>query len=106
MRPSSFSNQCCHVSVEIKRAGLVLACALLCVSLPAGADSVRGRTLYENHCEGCHSTRVHEREQKLPANLEELRRQVDRWQALQSLRWGADDIRDVVDYLNLTKYRF
>ncbi|NBR28301.1 MAG: cytochrome C [Betaproteobacteria bacterium] len=106
MRLPDFSNQVFHFSIDLARGRLALACALLCVALPAAADSVRGRTLYENHCEGCHSTRVHEREQKLPANLEELRRQVDRWQALQSLRWSADDIRDVVDYLNLTKYRF
>lgn len=106
MRLPNIENEHCRACIAIKRAGLVLACALLCAALPAAADSVRGRTLYENHCDGCHSTRVHEREQKLPANLEDLRMQVERWQALQNLRWSADDIRDVVDYLNLTKYRF
>jgi mono/diheme cytochrome c family protein len=106
MRRPDIASVLCRVAAAFKRAGQVLACALLCAALPAAADSVRGRTLYENHCDGCHSTRVHECEQKLPANLEDLRLQVDRWQALQNLRWSADDIRDVVDYLNLTKYRF
>ncbi|MEI7682218.1 MAG: hypothetical protein WCK07_22675, partial [Betaproteobacteria bacterium] len=51
----------------------------------AGAEESRGRILYENHCASCHDMRVHEREQRLPENLGELQREVERWQQNQGL---------------------
>ena len=50
--------------------------------------------------------RVHEREQRLPENLGELQRKVERWQQNQGLHWGREEIADVVDYLNASQYRF
>lgn len=87
-------------------AGAITLALLSFVTLPAQADIARGRSLYENHCEACHSTRVHDRTQRLPADLGELRQQVERWQKQQDLRWSDGDIRDVVEFLNATKYRF
>ena len=72
----------------------------------AGADESRGRLLYENHCASCHDKRLHEREQRLPENLGELQREVERWQQNQGLHWGREEIADVVDYLNASQYRF
>lgn len=72
----------------------------------AGADESRGRILYENHCASCHDKRLHERDQRLPENLGELQREVDRWQRNQGLHWGREEIADVVDYLNARQYRF
>jgi mono/diheme cytochrome c family protein len=75
-------------------------------SVPVQADEARGRALYENHCGECHSARVHDRAQRLPTNLAELRAQVDRWQKELKLRWSDEDIADVVGFLNATKYKF
>jgi mono/diheme cytochrome c family protein len=88
--------------------GFVLAAAsgALWLAMPAAADSGRGAALYENHCQVCHSKRVHQRDQRLPANLAELRSEVERWQKQQNLRWSDEDVADVVEYLNSTQYKF
>jgi len=88
---------------------LGLATAAFCgvfLTTPAAADSGRGAALYENHCQACHSSRVHQREQRLPDNLVQLRVQVERWQKQQGLRWNDEDVADVVEYLNATQYKF
>lgn len=72
----------------------------------AGADESRGRIFYENHCASCHDKRVHEHEQRLPENLGDLQREVERWQQNQALYWGREETADVVDYLNASQYRF
>jgi len=36
-------------------------------------DMERGRALYENHCEVCHTSKVHSRINRLPIGIEELR---------------------------------
>ena len=86
-------------------AELVLTVFALC-ALPALADVGRGSALYENHCGECHSARLHDREQRVPTNLAELRWQVDRWQKELKLQWSDEDIDDVVAFLNATKYKF
>jgi len=87
------------------------ACAagLIATAGPALAqygDSGRGRLLYENHCQACHTPRVHTRVNRLPLKLDELRRIVDGWQRQEKLNWTAEDIADVVEYLNSTIYRY
>jgi len=94
------------VEATVRAASMVF---LLMGCLPvatAGAEESRGRILYENHCASCHDMRVHEREQRLPENLGELQREVERWQQNQGLHWGREEIADVVDYLNASQYRF
>ncbi len=76
------------------------------LAVPAAADETRGSALYENHCGECHSARVHDRAQRLPGNLAELKAQVVRWETELNLRWSDEDIADVVDFLNATKYKF
>lgn len=70
------------------------------------ADIERGRALYENHCQACHTPRVHHRADRLPVNQVELRDIVDRWQREEKLRWSEQDISDVVEYLNRTRYGY
>jgi cytochrome c2 len=72
----------------------------------AAADQERGRGLYENHCQTCHTSKVHGRVQRWPGTLEELRAIVDRWQTQQNLQWSGEDIADVVYYLNVAHYSF
>lgn len=70
------------------------------------ADLERGRALYENHCQVCHTPRVHSRANKLPINRDELRDIVDRWQREEQLRWSAQDVTDVVEFLGQTRYGY
>ncbi len=69
-------------------------------------DPERGRALYENHCQVCHTPRVHSRVNKLPINRDELREIVDRWQREERLRWSSQDVTDVVEFLNRTRYGY
>ncbi|MGZ5093987.1 MAG: c-type cytochrome [Burkholderiales bacterium] len=69
-------------------------------------DPQRGRALYENHCQFCHTSKVHSRANKLPLTRNELRGIVDNWQRQENLSWTRDDTADVVEYLNRTHYHF
>jgi mono/diheme cytochrome c family protein len=85
---------------------------LLLAALAAGtgaahaADLERGRLLYENHCQFCHSRQVHGRTDRWPNTRTELRGVVDLWQRNDRLRWSDAEIDDVTAYLNATQYRF
>jgi len=89
---------------------LAVTALLLPLPLPASAQSVpdpeRGRALYENHCQVCHTPRVHSRINKLPISRAELQEIVDRWQREEQLRWSAQDVADVVEFLGRTRYGY
>ena len=69
-------------------------------------DVARGRALYENHCQVCHTPNVHGRPNRLPLNADELRQIVEHWSGQEKLRWGPEEVEDVVYYLRQTRYRF
>lgn len=69
-------------------------------------DTARGQALYENHCQVCHSSKVHARVNRLPVARAEVRDIVEKWQAQQKLSWSSNEVDDVVAYLNQTWYRF
>lgn len=69
-------------------------------------DPERGRALYENHCQVCHTSRVHSRANRLPINRDELRAIVDHWQREEKLRWSNQEVTDVVEFLNRTRYGY
>lgn len=66
----------------------------------------RGRALYENHCVVCHTANVHTRVNRLPVSRAEVRGIVEKWQAQQKLSWGTQEVDDVVEFLNRTRYQF
>jgi mono/diheme cytochrome c family protein len=82
---------------------------LLLTSAGASAqapDASRGQALYENHCVVCHTGQVHARVNRIAATRTEIRDIVEKWQAQQKLLWNAQDVEDVVEFLNRTRYRF
>lgn len=87
-------------------AGLAVAAATAAVQAADLPDLERGRALYENHCRICHAQQVHERPNRLPIDLADLRLIVDNWQKQERLRWSAQEVDDVVWFLNQTRYRF
>jgi len=79
----------------------------LALTLDVYAQNVeRGRMLYENHCQVCHTIDVHGRTGRIAIGIAELRAIVQRWQANQKLDWSADEIEDVVQFLSTTRYFF
>jgi cytochrome c2 len=84
-------------------AGLVLGTGVAAAA--EVTDAGRGRALYENHCQVCHTPKVHTRVNRQAVSREELRQIVDGWQQQEGLRWSGQDVQDVVEFLNLTRYR-
>jgi mono/diheme cytochrome c family protein len=74
------------------------------VAQPPNAE--RGRLLYENHCQVCHTPKIHTRANRLPIDAADLREIVTSWQRAENLRWRSEDIEDVVEFLRQTRYRF
>ena len=64
----------------------------------------RGQLLYENHCQGCHESVVHVSETHRAHSLRDLEYWVTRWSGVLNLSWGADEVGDVVDYLDHRYY--
>ena len=88
---------------QVAMPGLMLAAATVFAQTP---DLARGRALYENHCQVCHTSQVHSRVNRIVISRSELREIIEKWQAQQQLTWSAQDVEDVVDFLNRTRYRF
>jgi len=66
----------------------------------------RGRELYEAHCQHCHTAAIHARPNQLPLSRDELAGIVDHFRRAAGLGWTPEEIEDVVEYLNRTRYRF
>jgi len=66
----------------------------------------RGRALYENHCVVCHTVNVHARVNRLAVSRAEVREIVEKWQSQERLSWSAQEVDDVVKFLNRTRYQF
>ena len=69
-------------------------------------DASRGQALYENHCRVCHTSQVHSRANKIAVSRQDLREIVEKWQVQQKLLWSAQDVGDVVEFLDRTRYQF
>lgn len=70
----------------------------------ATADPQRGRLLYENSCDSCHTTQPHWRAARRVKSWPDLLAQVDRWQNVARANWTSADVRDVASYLNAQFY--
>lgn len=86
---------------------LASALALSFLALPSAAqDAERGRMLYETHCGGCHYERVHDRLRSDVKDMEDLRAAVAKWAPQTKRSFTSDELRDIVEYLNVSHYRF
>ena len=66
----------------------------------------RGQLLYENHCQSCHESIVHIREDHKAKNFADVQYWVGRWAQEVETKWSADEIDAVVQYLNDTFYHY
>ena len=92
---------------SVRLLGAAAFIGTIAVSIDAHAQNTeRGRLLYENHCQVCHTAEVHGRKNRIVLSRADLRDIVYRWQNHQKLGWGPEEISDVVQYLATTRYRF
>jgi hypothetical protein len=84
----------------------VAALATLAPTSASAADPDRGRELYESACTTCHGRSVHARSPKSVRSCAELRETVARFAGVQRRTWDANDVDDVVLWLNLRYYSF
>ena len=89
---------------------IFVMCMLLAVQSMAYAQQkqieTRGELLYSTHCNACHTSKIHWREQKLVTDWNSLVTQVRRWQKISGLSWSEGEISDVAYYLDAAYYRF
>jgi hypothetical protein len=90
---------------KLRSCGLLFLAGVL-LALPVSAAPERGRLLYENHCQACHVSTVHIRDQRKAASPAELRAWIQRWSGELKLDWQADELNDVYEYLNNRYYKF
>lgn len=72
----------------------------------ANEPSPRGQLLYENHCHRCHESLVHIREAHKAKTYEDVQYWVGRWAQELDVKWSADEIDSVVQYLNNMYYHY
>jgi cytochrome c2 len=79
--------------------------AVMIWAIPSPADEARGRLLYENHCQTCHTSVVHVRNQRKAKTPAELRGWIGRWSGELKLGWGETEQSDVYQFLNNRYYK-
>ena len=83
-----------------------LACASAVALSQSPPATSRGQLLYTTHCNECHTTQMHWRDDKRALDWDSLKAQVRRWQGNTGLGWSDADIAEVARYLNDTIYRY
>jgi mono/diheme cytochrome c family protein len=92
-------------SGRLKQRTLILA-MVLAVPAADAQNFERGRHLYDNHCQACHSAQLHRREASKVKSLADLRRRVAAWGEHAGENWGSSEINDVTHYLERSFYHF
>ena len=75
-------------------------------TLPVAAVADNGASLHQKHCTSCHDDSVYTRKDRRVTSLAGLKKQVQRCELSQGLKWFDEDVDDVVSYLNNTYYKF
>lgn len=75
------------------------------VAQAQSGDAARGRALYDNHCQVCHTGKVHARPNRIVMTRRDISEIVDRWQRHEKLQWGTQEVADVVEYLSRNVYK-
>lgn len=65
----------------------------------------RGQELYNQQCQSCHEDLLHARNRK-PKTLKGLRSRIQDWSSHTGNSWSAEEIDDVLYYLNRSFYHF
>lgn len=70
------------------------------------ADPKRGQMLYQKNCTGCHQPSIHTRTNSIIHSRGALKKRVEFCEIQNGKSWTAEQIEDVVAYLNQRYYKF
>lgn len=92
---------------------MTLLLVLMAMPLMAQADITNGKTLYQQHCMACHASMtggdgsaLFTRPNHKVTSLAGLGKQVRRCRDNLGLTLFDDQVQNIVDYLNVTYYKF
>ncbi len=93
-----------------KRRPAIPQISLLALTLGLGTETqaqnfARGQELYNQQCQSCHEDLMHSRNLKLKT-LSGLRNRIQDWSSHTGNSWTAEEIDDVLYYLNKSFYHF
>lgn len=91
--------------IPLARGAVVLSLVIAAGHAAAGGDSVRGEKLHQD-CLGCHGTELYVPPAAKVKTLAALRREVDKWNDRMNPKFTAQEIEDLVAWLNRDFYRF
>jgi len=107
------SDTTCFLETARRLCAVIGVLITLCTAAPTYAatgayvpDVNRGQILYERSCQTCHTPSIHSRPDRIPLTRDEMRGLVDHFRRTASLGWTPEELEDVVEYLNRTRYRF
>lgn len=86
--------------------GVILWSAFLTQPVLAQSSPLRGMELYENHCTGCHASRVHISEKRKAKSLAQVESWIRRWAKELKLPWTDEEVKEVLTYLNQRYYQY
>jgi hypothetical protein len=69
-------------------------------------DVAHGKELVEQKCMGCHDNRQYTRPNRIIHTYEDLRGRVEFCDSASNANFSFNDLDDVVEYLNVTYYKF
>lgn len=69
-------------------------------------DVDHGKALVAKKCMGCHDNRQYTRPNRIVHTYEDLRGRVEFCDSASNANFSFDDLDDVVEYLNVTYYKF
>jgi len=69
-------------------------------------DVAHGKTLVDKKCMGCHDNRQYTRPNRIIHTYEDLRGRVEFCDGASGANFSFDDLDDVVEFLNVTYYKF
>jgi len=90
-----------------KRLLILTTTCLLGAGVPlTAATAGNGAELHAANCTSCHDDAVYKRKDRRVTSMAGLKKQVQRCELSQGLKWFDEDVDDVVNYLNTTYYKF
>ena len=69
-------------------------------------DVAHGKLLHDKKCMDCHDTHQYTRPNRIIHTFPDLHARVEFCDTASKANFSADDINDVVEYLNMTFYKF